>query len=225
MVSKVIASVNLQWDECGIITHSMQFNISANDYQKSDGLLLSVVLLTGTQLGILPPRYGLHVCDRIFCFLDGQTLNPEPIQYPLSKARIDLIEKKKTIVCTFEPTFIRRGTMEPEEAVSRLLGNLPPYLASRLNLASKSDIELDRFFRVGLLSVINYYLTEAFPKGMTRGLFSRRDFKQVKVQFDMLAFVGSIYPHWSGGLIIPERLFGAKLEEARSQHNIMTGKF
>jgi len=224
MVSKVIASVNLQWNEFGYISHSMQFNVSANDYQKSDGELLSVVLLTGNQLGILPPRYGLHVCDRIICFLDNQALNPEPIQYPLSKARIDLIVKKKTILCTFDPTFISRGTMEPEKAVSHLLGNLPPYLAGRLNLARKLDVELDRFFRVGLLIVINYYLTEAFPKGISRGLFSRKGFNQVKVQFDMLAFVGDIYPHWSGGLNISERVFGEILEETRSQYKIMLGK-
>jgi len=218
MTTKDIASVNFEWDEFGLISHSMQLFVTANAYQKTNRLLLSVVLLTGNQLGILSPRYSAHSCERLFHFLDGLPLNPEPILYPLSKARITLIQKNRTMVCTFDPTFIREGSMEPAEAVSRLLGNLPPYLAGRLDLSNRLDKELDRKFRLGLLSVVYYYLFEALPKGLSRGLFSRKRFKQTRVQFDMLGFVESIFPQWSGGLNFSTEVFIARLEEAKSQY-------
>jgi len=219
MEPKVLVSVDLKWDEFGNVSHTLDAKVPANEYQKSDVVALSVVLLTGSQLGILPPSYALQVCDRILRHLDGLPLNPEPIQYPLSGARIELVQKDGTIVCLFHPSFLGGGTMEPEEAVSRLLGNLPLHLAQILTG------ELACFYRAGLLIVVNYYLTQGLPKGISRGIFSRGNFNQQKVQFAMLGFNETIYPHWKGGLNMPSSIFSERLEEARSQYKKMMAEF
>jgi hypothetical protein len=214
-----LASINLEWDEVGSVSHKLHSNIPANDYQEFDALALSVVLLTGSQLGILPPAYGLQVIDRILKYLDGLPLNPEPIQYPLSSARIDLHEKGKTMVCAFHPNFLGGGTMQPEESVSRLLGNLPVHLDKVL------QGELNRFFKTGLLIVSIYYLSEALPKGQSRGLFSSGRFNQQKVQMAMLAFNETVYPHWSGGLNLPQPIFTQELVKAKSIYKKHVSKF
>ena len=66
-----IASIKLQWDELGNISHSVDYYIPLNDYQKTDAQLLTVVLLISNQLGILSPDYGLYVCDRLIKFVDS----------------------------------------------------------------------------------------------------------------------------------------------------------
>jgi hypothetical protein len=104
----VLTSLSLKWDSMGNLSHTLQNNIPLNEYQKSDAQLLSVVLLTSNQLGILSPIYSLHVCERIFNFLDNFTFNPESIHFPLYDARIDLIQKSETIGCVFEPTFVNK---------------------------------------------------------------------------------------------------------------------
>ncbi|MCH8338910.1 MAG: hypothetical protein IH858_08745 [Chloroflexi bacterium] len=109
--------------------------------------------------------------------------------------------------------------MEPEEAVARLLGNLPLYLASELSG------ELARFLKAGLLIVTNYYLTQGLAKGISRRIFSRGKFNQQRVQFAMLAFNETIYPHWKGGLNIPATTFSEKLEEARTHYKKMVAEF
>ena len=219
MALPVLASINLSWDEFGAVSHKLHSNIPANEYQRSDALALSVVLLIGSQLGILRPSYGLRVCDRILRFLEGLSLNPEPIQLSLSGARINLHQKYKTIVCTFHPNFVAAGTMEPEEAVARLLGNLP------LHLAGIEMGEITRFFKAGLLMVVSYYLSEGLPRGTSRGIFSRRGFNQQNVQFAMLGFNECIYPHWSRSLNIPKTRFEEKLAEARANYKKLVAEF
>ena len=219
MEPKLLASVGIEWDEFGTISHTIDSEVPANDYQRADALALAVVLLTGSQLGILTPTYGLQVCDRILRHLDGLPLNPEPIQYPLSGARIELVQKGTTIVCLFHPTILGGGTMEPEEAVARLLGNLPLYLHRTLSG------ELAQFYKAGLLIVVNFYLTQALPKGTSRGLFSSGEFAQQPVQFAMLAFNETIYPHWRRGLGISESIFSDKLREARNHYKKLIPRF
>lgn len=196
-----------------------------NDYQKADGLLLATILLISGQLGILKPQFSRHIINRVLSFLDNPTVTPEPINHPLNGARIDLIQNKKTVICTFHPSYLGIGKMQPEEAVTRLLGNLPPYLYQQLDLINRFDAELFRFFRVGLLTVINYYLTYAFPKGISSGLFSTRRFKQVKVQFEMLAYTKSLYPMWSGGLNIPEPKFNSMLEKTQQLYKEINKRY
>jgi len=219
MAFPVLASINLSWDEFGAVSHNLHSNVTANEYQKSDALALSVVLLTGSQLGILRPRYGLQVCDRILRFLEGLPLNPKQIQYPLSGARIDLHQKHETVVCTFHPKYVAAGTMEPEEAVARLLGNLP------LHLSGIEMGEIVRFFKAGLQIVVSCYLSEGLPGGISRGIFSRRRFKQQNVQFVMLSFNELIYPYWSRGLNIPKVKFEERLTEARANYRKLVSEF
>jgi len=221
---KDLASIKLQWDELGNISQSVEFYVPLNDYQKTDAQLLTVVLLISSQLGILSPPYGLHVCGRLIKFIDGISLNPEQIKYPLSKVQIDLIQKNKTMVCTFDPTFIGRGTMEPEEAVSHLLGNLPSFYSIRLNLANKKEAQLGGYFKNGLLMDMNFYLSEALPRGFSLGLFSQTKFNQSKVQRTMLSFTESIFPHWYGGMYLPKKKYEEALEQSRSQYKKMKSK-
>lgn len=219
MAQQVLASVDLVWDEFGNVEHTLDSKVPTSEYQRSDAVALSVVLLTGSQLGILPPNYGLQLCDRIMRHLEGLPLNPEPIQGPLSDARIDLVLKERTIVCLFHPNFLGSGTMEPEEAVVRVLGNLPLYLSEILTG------ELARFYVAGLLVVVYFYLTEGLPKGISRGIFSRGKFNQQRVQFAMLEFNETVYPQWKSGLNMPTSIFSERLSEARSQYKRMIAKF
>lgn len=191
----------------------------ANEYQRADALALGDVLFTGSQLGILHPKYSLHVCDRILLFLEGESLQPEPIHDPLYGGRIDLVQKGNTIVCTFHPDIRASGTMEMDEAVSRLLGNLPGYVSTQMI----KDIE--GFLRVGLLMVMNYYLAIMLPTGISKRFFSSGKFKQQKAQFAMLDFNEEIYPRWKLGLNADPENFNNLLEEARRYHNKMIKEF
>lgn len=214
-----LSSIYFEWDLNGNISHRMESYFQFNEYQKIDGLLLGTILLISGQLGILNPKYSLHIVDRVLDFLDNPEVNPESINPPLNSARIDLFQKKKTVVCTFHPSYLANGTMQPEVAVSRLLGNLPPYFCQNLDLINRFDSELFRFFRVGLLVVVYYYLSSAFPKGTRSGLFSTKRFKQIRVQLEMLKFTFSIYPYWSGGLNLPETEFKSNFEETLHLYN------
>lgn len=209
MGSNILGSIELSWDDRGNLSHCMHSNIPANDYQKADALALAAVLLTGSQLGILPPRYSLKVCDRILDFIEGKTRIPEPIECPLNGGRVELVQRRSTVVCKFHPIILKRGSMEIEEAVSRLLGNLPQYVSSQM------IDDIGSFFRTGILIVVHYYLTQTLPIGISRGVFSKRRFKQHKAQYTMLDFNKTIYPHWQGGLNIPEEIFKENLEESR----------
>jgi len=219
MKTNVIGSIQLTWNEKGEILHDFHSNVPANDYQRADALALGNVLFTGSQLGILQPRYSLKVCDSILKFLGGESPKPEPIHDPLFGGRIDLVHKGKTIVCTFHPDIRGSGTMEVDEAVSRLLGNLPGYVCNHL----VADIE--GFLRVGLLLVMNYYLVIMLPTGISKGFFSSRKFKQRKAQFAMLDFNESIYPRWKLGLNAAPENFNDMLEESRRYQDKMKEEF
>ena len=210
MDSSILGSIYFRWDDHGTLTHSMQSNIPANDYQKNDALALAAVLLTGSQLGLLPPKYSLTVCDRILCFIEGKTHIPEPIEHPLDGGKVDLVHRGNTVVCAFQPKILRKGSMEIEEAVSRFLGNLPWYVSENM-----TD-DLEDFFRNGILIVVHYYLTQTLPTGISRDVFSKRKFKQRKAQYTMLDFNKTIYPHWKGGLNIPDEVKKRNLEESRA---------
>jgi len=218
-MSKVqkLSSIYFQWDQNGNISHSTQHYFNFDKYQQTDGLLLSVVLLISGQLGILKPEFGLYISNRILNFLRNPKITPDPIKNPLNSVQVDLIQSERTVICTFHPSYLNSGTMPPEEAVSRLLGNLPPYLYQQLDIHNRYDAELFRFFKVGLLAVIDYYLTDALPKGISSGFFSKIRFKQMKVQFEMLKFTESFFPYWKGGLNLPETEFYSRLEKTQ-QH-------
>lgn len=209
MNSNVLGSIKFQWDDRGNLSHSLDSNIPANDYQKSDALALAAVILTGSQLGLLPPKHSLTVCDRILSFIEGKTLAPEPIEHPLDGGKVNLVQRGSTVVCTFHPIILRKGSMELEEAVSRLLGNLPWYVSEKM-----TD-DLGDFFRNGILIVVHYYLTQTLPAGISRGVFSKRKFNQRKAQYTMLDFNKTIYPHWKGGLNIPKEINNRNLAESR----------
>jgi hypothetical protein len=222
---KTLCSINIDWDEFGNLSHTIHRHVPMDDYQAADGLALGVVLLTGSQLGILLPRFGLRVCDRILKFIEGEKLSPQPIQYPISSARIDLHmtpfpqKKTVTVVCTFHPKIKHGGTMDPEEAVCRLLGNLPPYATNHL------IDELAGYLRLGLLSAVGYYLQTGLRSGISKGIFSKGKFEQHKVQFTMLAFNDLVYPHWRGGLSLKKTVFEEMLNSARSNYNSLVKMF
>jgi hypothetical protein len=214
MSTKTIASITLTWDEHGAISHELQTFIPTDNYQRADALALSVTLIVASQLGVLAPTYSLALCERLLDFIEGKTYDPELIQYPLSRARVDLHQKEGTIVPTFEPTFLEGGTMEPEEAVRRLLTRYAYHVASNI------ERELLQFMRSVLLVTISYYLTVALPEDIARPSFSLQR-PTPELNLSMIAFCHTIYPQWKGGPSLAPDLLDSHLTKARAQlHNV-----
>ena len=210
MANKAIASIGLSWDELGRISHDLRVFIPADDYQKADALSLSAALLVSGQLGVLSPRYSLDLCSHALDFLDLQPHEPEVIQFPLSKARIELIQQESTIVSTFHPDFLQGGTMEPEEAVRRLLTN---YL---YHVNATVIPELAGYLRSIVLGTVYYYLSVVLSKELRQRSFST-DVASSQLNMSMIEFSYSIYPQWQGGPTLPSERFRSQMIESRKQ--------
>jgi hypothetical protein len=212
MAIDVLASISLNWDEYGRLSHSLELFIPTDQFQKSNILALSVPLITANQLGILTPRYAFQLCEDILSFLEGRTHNPEVIQFPLSSARIDLHQKEKTIVCTFDPSFLEGGTMEPEEVVRRLLTNYFHYVHDKV------IDELAGYLKAILLAVVRFYLYGLLPEVLKHHSLSLNRASQ-EIQFSMLYFNETIYPQWRLGPTMSPDRFTSILSEVQEQYH------
>jgi len=212
-----VASITIDWDEYGTVSHRLDSFIPANDYQRDDALALSVTLVVAGQLGVLAPEYSLDLCSRVLDFLDGRPHTPELIQYPLSGARIHLHQKDDTIVPTFEPSFLQGGTMEPEEAVRRLL------TAYMYQVSSQLGSEILHYMKTVLLATVQFYLTVPLAADMAGPLFSPKR-TSPDLNLTMIGFVHTIYPQWKGGPYMAPDLFGSHLSDTRNQLKDILGK-
>lgn len=198
MATKTLASITLTWDEFGCISHSLESNTPATEYQRADALALSVPLVTASQLGVLVTKRSIDLCEHALNFLAKPGHPPEVIQYPLGSARIDLLQKDSTIVSTFYPSFLEGGTMDPEEAVRRLLSNY----FSHVNAAVID--ELAGYMKAVVLAAVYFYLSTALPKAVQNRSFSI-DEPSLDIQLMMLQFCETIYPQWRGGPSLPRK--------------------
>lgn len=208
MEPKTIASVHLTWDEYGHITHTLQPFVVANDYQRADALALSAALLFSAQLGVLAPRYAVDLCRYGLGFLESVRHEPESVQYPLSEAKIDLIQKESTIVCLFHPRILEGGTMELEEAVRRLLTNFLYYVEGAV------IPELVGYLRSVILATLIFYLSMALKSDMKDPSFSR-DEASPQLNMSMIQFTHTIFPQWKGGPTLSKDRFNSTFAEAR----------
>ena len=210
-MNDTVAIISLSWDEFGRVEHELRSFIPADDYQESDALGLSVPLIVASQCGVLAPRYSLDLCRCTLEYLSGVELKPEVIQFPLSSAKIELIRKESTIVPIFHPSVLEGGTMEPEEAVRRLLTN---YI---FRVDSDLIPEIRHYLRATLMAVVSYYLSEALEQELDAPDFSL-DVPPPRLHELMLGFTFSIFPQWQGGPSIQPKRFKKNLGEIRGQY-------
>src|SRR3990170_6366937 len=106
MIKKRLATISLSWDEFGNISHTLDSEIPANNYQQQDALALSVPLVFSSQLGILNPRNSLELCGNSLDYFAMSRRSIFVIQSILKRVNIELHQKDKTIVSTFHPELI-----------------------------------------------------------------------------------------------------------------------
>ena len=211
-MNNTVAMISLSWDEYGRVTHRLQSFITTDDYQKNDALGLSVPLIIASQFGVLAPKYSIDLCKYILDYLSGVQRNPELIQLPLSSARIELIQKESLIVPVFHPSILEGGTMEPEEAVRRLL-------TSYVYHADEELIpEIVHYMRVILLAAVSYYLSEALMEEIKDSSFKLEE-PTARLNLSMLDFTFSIFPQWQGGPSLQPARFKNLLRETMNQYD------
>jgi hypothetical protein len=206
MFQNNVASIFITWNKNGNISQRME----CHGYNKQELLALSVPLVIGSQLGILNIRSGLILCENCLKYLATSQSTVLPIPPIIRSARVNLHEKADTIVETFFPEIINStdATKEYEEAILRFYNN---YIISVLDNINNNNASL---LKQSLLMSIHFYLDVALPKIIELpDFYLDTYFKQV--QYIMLNFCESIYPHWEG--IFPRGRFLELLEKTQKQ--------
>ena len=104
------------------------------------------------------------------------------------------------------------GTMEPEEAVRRLL-------TSYVYHADEELIpEIVHYMRVILLAAVSYYLSEALMEEIKDSSFKLEE-PTARLNLSMLDFTFSIFPQWQGGPSLQPARFKNLLRETMNQYD------
>jgi hypothetical protein len=208
MEPRKLATISLTWDLDGNVSHVLDSPIPLNDYKRDDAIGLSAVLAISGQLGALAPIFAIELCSRTVRFLNFEPNNLLPIMPPLSGAQIDLVWNEPTIVATFHPATVNKGSMDIEEAVCRLL---PNYL---YHIEKVVVPEIVNYLRTATLMPVLYYLSEVLSPAAKNPWFKPQE-TNASLMLNMAQFTSRIYQQWKGGPTLPQARYKSKLFEAQ----------
>jgi len=209
MNPKVLGTIEINWTPGGILAHSFQSFAPLTEYQISDGLAESVVLLVPMQLGLIPVAYTRIFCAWVLDYLAGTPRVAGKIEPPLNSARIELVEIQQTLIATFYPDVVAYGSMPVESAVLNLLENYILHVEKSL---------LERMihrYKSALLFGVHLYLCEALaPVARHRGFDPTIPHPAVTQQ--MREFASNFYVVWQSQRDMDDATYSRLLAESIS---------
>ncbi len=215
--AKRLASIYVSWDRDGNIQLRFESPFQMDDYQREDGLAVSVPLVVSHQLGTLRVEKALALVSQLLDYLESDQHSVGPINPALKSARLDLLKgKAASVFLTFHPnirTLALFGFGDVEEAVRRMLVNYATHVPRIVSG------DFPKRIKDALVASVLYFLEHVVTKELKNESLDRTR-PNPNVHRQMIEYSLCVYRMWESTLL-PEERFAVALQRCKELHQIV----